>query len=121
MISTSSKRKRRIIVYGSVTRYGPQYQLINLLRGNNVPRTSRIFCSKIAIFSQFQVYLGITQAKQVIYYIYYFLIISISKRKRRIIVCGLVTRYGPQSVASASGLIVNKICHYFIVTCNFLS
>ena len=41
-------------------------QLVNLLRWNNVPRTSRIFCPKIAIFSQFQVYLGITQAKQII-------------------------------------------------------
>ena len=27
--------------------------LINLLRWNDVPRTSRIFCPKIAIFSQF--------------------------------------------------------------------
>ena len=31
--------------------------LLNLLRWNDVPRTSRIFCSKIAIFPQFQVYL----------------------------------------------------------------
>ena len=38
---------------------------INLLRGNDVPRTSRIFpFSKIVIFSQFQVYLSKTkQAK----------------------------------------------------------
>ena len=32
----------------------------------NLLWTSRIFCSKIAIFSQFQVYLSITQAKQII-------------------------------------------------------
>ena len=33
---------------------------VNLLRWNDVPHTSRIFCPKIAIFSQFWVYLNIT-------------------------------------------------------------
>ena len=90
MISTSSKRKRWIIVHGSVTRYGSQYQLVNLLRCNNVPRTLRIFCSKIAIFSQFSICLSITQAKQIINLLllnnFYPVISTSSKRKRRIIV-----------------------------------
>ena len=38
--------------------------ILNLLRSNDVPRTSRIFCPKIATFSQFQVYYNVTQAKQ---------------------------------------------------------
>ena len=37
---------------------------INLLRSNDVPRTSRIFSPKVAIFSQFWVYLNVTQVKQ---------------------------------------------------------
>ena len=40
-------------------------QVVNLSRWNNVPRTLRTFCPKIAIFSQFQVHLSITQAKQI--------------------------------------------------------
>ena len=42
-------------IYGLVTRYGPQSIASAsryLLRWNNVPRTSRIVCSKIAILSQ---------------------------------------------------------------------
>ena len=39
-------------------------QVVNLW--NDVSRTSRIFCLKIAIFSKFQVYLSTTQAKQII-------------------------------------------------------
>ena len=40
---------------------------LNLLRWNDVvPRTSRIFCPKVAVFSQFWVYLDITRAKQMI-------------------------------------------------------
>ena len=38
----------------------------NLLRWNHVPRTSRIFCPKIAISSQFYVCLSITQAKKIL-------------------------------------------------------
>ena len=40
--------------------------IYNLLRWNDVPRTSRVFCLRIAIFSQFSVYSNITQEKQVI-------------------------------------------------------
>ena len=39
-----------------------------------------------------------------------------SKRKRRITVYGSVTRYGPQSVASASGLIEQARAKDFIAT-----
>ena len=46
------KGKLRIIVYGLVTRYGPQSVVVNLSRWNDVPRTSRILRPKIAIFSQ---------------------------------------------------------------------
>ena len=63
----------------------------------------RIFCRKIAIFSQFQLYLNITEAKQIInllflsnnFYFYSDIVLTSAKRKR-IIVYGLVTRYGPQ-------------------------
>ena len=40
--------------------------VFNLLRWNDVPRTSRNFCPKIAIFSQFKEYLSITRTKQII-------------------------------------------------------
>ena len=49
---------------------------MNLLRWNDLPRTSRTFSPKIPTFSQFRVYLNVTQAKQ-IQSVYYFLIISI--------------------------------------------
>ena len=71
-----------------------------------LPRTSRTPSPKIAIFSQ--LYLSITQAKEVIN-------LSLLDNFRRVISCRqvqteseessytvLVTRYGPQSVASAS-------------------
>ena len=66
---------------------------------------------EIAIFSQFQVDSSITQAKQIINLLLlnnllsseYHMISTISKRKRRIIVYGLVTRYGRRSVVGASG------------------
>ena len=86
-------------------------QVVNLLRLNDVLRTSRIFCLKITIFPRY-IYLGIfkynpgeTNNKFILnnfYSVYRFNIPMSSKRKRRIIVYGSVTRYGPQSVASAS-------------------
>ena len=39
---------------------------VNLSRWNDVPRTSTTFWSQIATFSQFQVYLNVTQAEQMI-------------------------------------------------------
>ena len=79
----------------------------NLLHRNDVARTSRIFFSPkiIAIFPQFYVYLSITQGKTNDKFIAFqsFLSSDIptsSERKRRIIVYGLVTRYGPQSTAT---------------------
>ena len=42
-----------------------QYHDFNLLRWNDVSRTSRIFCPKIAIFFS-QVHASIIQAKQII-------------------------------------------------------
>ena len=79
------------------------HELLNLFA-----HTSRIFCPRIAIFFQFWVYLSTIQAEQIINLLllnnFYPVIMTGSKRKRRIIVYGLVSRYGPQSVASASGV-----------------
>ena len=64
----------------------------------------RMFCPKIAIFSQFQVYSNTTQkAKQIINVS---LLNNFSARKRRIIVHGLVTRYGPRTSCQRKGLII---------------
>ena len=54
MRRTVSNGKCRILNYSS----------FNLLRWNDVPRTSRTFCPKIATFSQFQIYSNVIQAKQ---------------------------------------------------------
>ena len=48
----------------------------NLLRWNDVLRTSRIFGPKVEIFSQFWVYLNITQNK---WWIYHSLVISVQR------------------------------------------
>ena len=81
------------------------------------PLMSRIFCPKIAIFPQFQVYSSITQAKQIINLLllnnFYPVISTSSKRKQRIIIHGLVTRYGPQSAQLVnSNLLGKKSLHY---------
>ena len=47
------QRRRRIIVYGLVTRYGPQ-SVVNLLCWNNVSRMSRIFRPKLQYFLSFK-------------------------------------------------------------------
>ena len=73
--------------------------------------TSRIFRPKIATFSQLQVYLNATQAKQMINLVllnnsYPVDIIPTSSKEKEsdeFIVHGSVARYGPQSIASASG------------------
>ena len=78
--------------------------MINFLRWNDVPRTSRIFSPKNAIFSQFLAYLSITRAKQIIDSLllnnFYPVIIihrRVQRRKPRIILYGSVARYGPQN------------------------
>ena len=74
-----------------------------------MPRTSRIFCPKIAIFSQFQVYLCITQAIQIINLLLLnnFCPIKgctdeVQKESDELLYTILVTLYGPQSIDSAS-------------------
>ena len=103
---TSSKWKQRIIVFGRSL-----WSAISCQRNVvNLQRTSRIFCTKIAMFSRFQVYLSITQAKQIINLLLFNHFHSAMsyptslKRRRRIVVYGSVARYGPQSVASATWL-----------------
>ena len=74
----------------------------------NLISCARIFfCSKIAIFSQFQVYLNKPKSAERIINL---LLLNnfcpaISYRRDRKESEGLVTRYGPQSVASATWLI----------------
>ena len=81
---------------------------INLLRWNDVPRTSRISSPKVAIFSQFWVYLNITQAKQMINLLLlsnFCPVMSFWQIQKDILtnyclytVCiRLVTRYGPRT------------------------
>ena len=66
-------------------------------------RREFFFAPQLQYFSQFYVYLSTTQAKQTINILLLNNFYLSSKRKRRIIVYGLATRYGSQSVASASG------------------
>ena len=102
------KRKRRVIVYGSVSRYGPQ-SVVNLLRWN-ATHVKNCLSQNCNIFSVLSIsYLSInpgeTNNKLFItsqQFLSSAIIPSSSKRKRRIIVYGLVTRYDPQSIASAS-------------------
>ena len=72
-----------------------------LMSGITCHARREIFCPKIEIFSQFQVYLSITQAEQMIWWYHN------DKYKKKAtnycIIYGSVARYGPQSVASASG------------------
>ena len=77
---------------------------VNFLRWKDVPRTSRIFCPKIAIFPQFQVYSNITQkAKQIINLLLlnnFYLVISyrrVEKESDELLYTRLVTRYGPRT------------------------
>ena len=85
-------------------------QVVNILRWNDVPRTSWIFCPKIAIFSQFSVYLsktGKTNNKFITYqqFLSSDIIPTSSKEKEsdELLYMVLVARYGPQSIANASG------------------
>ena len=69
---------------------------------------------KIAIFSQLQVYLSTTQAKQIINLLLLnnlYLMISYRRVQKESdeLYTVLVTRYGPQSVASASGELTNLL------------
>ena len=89
-----------------------------------IKRASIIFGPKIATFSQFQVYLNVTQAKQMINSLLlnnFDPVISTTwKRKQRIVVYGLVTRYGPQSVASARQLIGPRTITKWLTLTSFL-
>ena len=74
------------------------------------------YLSQIATFSQFQVYLNVTQAKQMISSLllnHFYPVISHRhefKRKRRIIVYGSVARYGPRNQLSEWG--VNPLTYW---------
>ena len=61
------KESDDIIVYGSVTRYGPQSIASATWLTSCAEKTHVYnFLSQIATFSQFSVYLSITQVKQII-------------------------------------------------------
>ena len=125
-------KNRKLIV--SIERYLGNYQVgrypnwtkgeigdvnrIGILRWNDVSRTSRIFSSQIATFPRFQVYLNVTQAKQMISLL--ILIISViptsSKGKRRIIVYDTVTRYGPRTSSQRKGLTSKKVIFFSVST-----
>ena len=72
---------------------------LNLLRWNDVPRTSRIFGQKLQYFLSFKYNWNITQAKRIINLLLLSNFYPVTHRRiqkwRRILVCGLVTRYGP--------------------------
>ena len=66
-------------------------------------RTSRTFCSKIVIYFLSFKYILVKQIVSLLLLNNFYPVISHQRaQKRRIIVYGSVTRYGPQSVASAS-------------------
>ena len=64
------KKATNYRMYGSVTRYGPQSVAINLLRLNDVPRTSRTFfpkrCNISSVLSIFKYNPGKTNNKFII-------------------------------------------------------
>ena len=61
------KKKKATNLLCTVTRYGPQSVAsasgVNLLRWNDVSRTSRIFCPELRHFLSFKYILSITQNK----------------------------------------------------------
>ena len=86
----------------------------NLLRWNDVSRTSRIFFFQNCNISSVS---SITQAKQIINLLLlnnFYPVVSyrrVQKKSDETVVYGLVTRYGPQSVARGKWLIPRLIFH----------
>ena len=87
-----------------------------------MPRTLRTFSSKIATFSQFQVCLSKTNDKSITFQSFLSIVtIRTDEFKQRkvesneYIVYGLVTRYGPQSVAQRKRILLSPSLEYFSV------
>ena len=105
-------------------------QLVNLLRWNDVPRTSRIFLSQNCnIFSVWSIFKYNPKGKIINLLFFNLLFLSSdiistsSKRKQRIIVYDSVTRYGPCTSCQRKGLNkvntrLNEIFFYYMNTKN---